>query len=70
MAFYNIAGNEENLRRCEQKLINEWRLVTKNEEDGREYYRKTELGEHLHKLLKSHEYVGGLFQELIRDRLR
>jgi hypothetical protein len=70
MAFYNIAGNEENLRRWEQKLIDEWRLVTKNEEDGREYYRKTELGEHLHKLLKSHEYVGSLFQELIRDRLR
>ena len=70
MAFYNIAGNEENLRRWEQKLISEWRIVTKSEEDGREYYRKTELGEHLHKLLKSHEYVGGLFQELIRDRLR
>ena len=70
MAFYNIAGNEENLRRWEQKLINEWRLVARYEEDGREYYRKTELGELLHKLLKSHEYVGGLFEELIRDRLR
>ena len=70
MSFYNIAGNEENLRRWEQKLINEWRIVTKYEEEGREYYRMTELGEHLHKLLKSHEYVGGLFEELTRDRLR
>jgi hypothetical protein len=70
MAFYNIGGNEENLRRWEQKLIIEWRLVTKYEEDGRQYYRKTELGEHLHRLLKSHEYVGNLFEELIRDRLR
>jgi hypothetical protein len=24
----------------------------------------------LHRLLKNHEYVGGLFEELIRDRLR
>ena len=70
MAFYNIAGNEENLRRWEQKLMNEWRLVAKNEEDGREYYTKTDLGETLHKLLKSHQYVGSLFEELIRDRLR
>jgi DNA-binding transcriptional ArsR family regulator len=46
------------------------RLVTKAEEGGHEYYRKTYLGEHLHKLLKSHEYVGSLFEELIRDRLR
>jgi hypothetical protein len=70
MAFYNIAGNEENLRRWEQKLCNEWCLVTKTTEDGREYYAKTDLGEHLYQLLRRHEYVGGLFDELIRDRLR
>jgi hypothetical protein len=70
MAFYNIAGNEENLRRWEQRLCGEWKLVTKSQEDGHEYYRKTELGEHLHMLLKSHEYVGSLSEELIRDRLR
>ena len=70
MAFYNIAGNEENLWRWEQKLVNEWRLVNRSEEDGHTYYSMTKLGEHLHKLLKNHEYVGSLFEELIRDRLR
>ena len=70
MSFYNIAGNEENLRRWEQKLINAWRQVAKNDEQGREYYTKTHLGETLHKLLKNHDYVGTLFEELIRDRLR
>jgi hypothetical protein len=72
MAFYNIAGNEENLRRWELKLCGEWSLVEKfkQEEDGREYYRKTDLGNHLHSLLKNHDYLGSLFEELIRDRLR
>jgi hypothetical protein len=71
MAFYNIAGNEENLRRWELKLITEWRIVEKFQgDDGREYYRKTALGEHLHTLLKNHEYLGSLFEELIRDRLK
>jgi hypothetical protein len=70
MTFYNIAGNEENLRRWEQKLCDEWKLVSKVEENHRELYKKTDLGEHLHKIMKNHEYVGGLFEELIRDRLR
>jgi hypothetical protein len=71
MSFYNIAGNEENLRRWEQKLIEEWRLVSRvQEDDGRDYYKKTDLGQHLHSLLKNHEYLGTLFDELIRDRLR
>ena len=71
MAFYNIAGNEENLRRWEKKLCEEWRVVRKiPDEDGREYYAKTDLGEHLHSLLKSHQFVGSLFEELIRDRLK
>ena len=71
MAFYNIAGNEDNLRRWELKLCTEWRLVSKvREADGREYYEKTDFGEHLHKLLKNHSYLGNLFEELIRDRLR
>jgi len=71
MSFYNIAGNEENLRRWEEKLCVEWRLVAKIQEgDGREYYMKTNLGEHLHSLLKNHQYLGNLFEELIRDRLR
>lgn len=68
-AFYQIAGNEGNLRRWEDKLCSEWRLVTRVEDGGHTYYSKTELGENLHRLLKSHEYVGGLFEELIRDRL-
>jgi hypothetical protein len=70
MAFYQIAGNEENLRRWEKKLCDEWRLVERLQDEDRVFYRKTELGEHLHRLLKNHEYVGTLFEELIRDRLR
>lgn len=70
MAFYNIAGNEDNLRRWEQKLCEEWRLVAIEKEEDRVYYTKTDLGDSLHKLLKNHEYVGSLFEELIRDRLR
>jgi hypothetical protein len=70
MAFYQIAGNEENLRRWEQKLCDEWRLVVRIEEEGRIYYRKTERGENLHRILKDHDFVGSLFDELIRDRLR
>jgi hypothetical protein len=72
MAFYNIAGNEENLRRWEQKLCTEWRIVDKFQEkdEGREYYRKTDLGKHLHTLLKNHEYLGSLFEELIRNCLK
>jgi hypothetical protein len=71
MTFYNIAGNEENLRRWEKKLCLEWKIIEKfRDGDSRDYYRKTDLGEHLHKLLKSHEFVGGLFEELILDRLK
>ena len=70
MSFYSVAGNEENLRRWEQKLCEEWRIVSKFTDEEREYYKKTDLGEHLHSLLKNHEYVGSLFEELIRDRLR
>ena len=70
MAFYQVAGNEDNLRRWERKLCHEWRLVEMLKEGDRVFYRKTELGEQLHTLLKNHDYVGGLFEELIRDRLK
>ena len=70
MIFYQIAGNEDNLRRWEHKLCDEWRLVVTVQVEGRVYYRKTELGETLHKILKNHDYVGSLFEELVRDRLR
>jgi hypothetical protein len=43
MAFYQVAGNEENLRRWEQKLCEEWRLVFRIEEESRISYAKTEL---------------------------
>lgn len=69
MSFYQVAGNEDNLKRWEEKLCIEWRLVSKTEEEGRTVYAKTDLGENLHRLLRNHEYVGGLFEELIRDRL-
>ena len=70
IAFYQVAGNEDNLRRWEHKLCDEWRLVARIEEEDRVYYRKTELGEILHRILRNHDYVGSLFEELVRDRLR
>ena len=70
MAFYNIAGNEENLRRWERKLCDEWRLVDKADHDGHISYAKSEMGENLQILLRNHDYVGSLFEELMRDRLR
>lgn len=71
MTFYNIAGNEENLRRWENKLCTDWKLVSKRvEENSKVTYAKTDFGEHLHRLLKNHVYVGSLFEELTRDRLR
>ena len=70
MSFYQIAGNEDNLSRWEEKLCKEWRLVTKTDEGGKALYAKTEWGENLHRLLRNHEYVGSLFEELIRDRLK
>ena len=70
MDFYNIAGNEENLRRWEQKLCNEWKLVERVQDTERISYKKTDLGQNLHSLLKNHDYVGSLFEEIIRDRLR
>ena len=38
MAFYQIAGNEDNLHRWEQKLCEEWKLVARIEEGERVYY--------------------------------
>ena len=70
MDFYRIAGNEDNLRRWEQKLCEEWKLVNKRSEGEKTAYSKSDLGESLRRLLKNHPYVGGLFDELIRDRLR
>ena len=70
MDFYNIAGNEENLRRWEQKLCNEWKLVERVQDTERVSYKKTGLGQNLHNVLKNHDYVGSLFEEIIRDRLR
>jgi hypothetical protein len=70
MAFYHIAGNEMNLRRWEQKLCDDWHVVQKFEEDGSQYYKKTKLGEYLSLLLKNYDYIGNLFEELIRDRLK
>jgi len=70
MEFYRIAGNEDNLRRWEEKLCVEWKLISKSEDGDKVSYKKTDLGSNLHRLLKNHEYVGTLFEELIRDRLR
>ena len=69
MAFYNIAGNEENLRRRERKLCEEWRIITRTDNDGHVSYTKSELGRQLQTLLRNHDYVGSLFEDLMRDRL-
>lgn len=69
MTFGQTAGNEDNLRRWEQRLCDDWSLVVRVEEDDSTGYRKAEVGEMLHQILKNHSYVGSLFEELIRDRV-
>ena len=67
--FFKVAGNVTNRDRMTSYLI-ERKLVSETEQDGHKYYSKTEWGEGLHKLFKNHAYLGTLFEELGRSRLR
>ena len=70
MDLLRIAGNEANLNRMVKYLISQRLVVeTKDDQEGRVNYSKTDLGEKLHALLKGHEYFGSLLVDLGRSRL-
>ena len=67
MDFLRVAGNEE--------ILNDWveyltrcNLILAEVQEGRSYYVETDLGQKLHEVLKSHEYLGPLFGDLSRNR--
>ena len=77
MDFLRIAGNEVNanqwidyLSRC--NLISEQDDPGHNDEGGggRKYYVKTELGEKVHEVLRNHENLGPLLDDLSRTKRR
>jgi len=67
MDFLRIAGNEE--------ILNDWveyltkcNLIRAETNDGRTYYLKTELGDKMQDVLKAHDYLGPLLNDLSRNR--
>ncbi len=68
MDFLRIAGNEANLDRW-IRYLSERRLITNEDASGKAFYVKTEIGSRLHSVLKDHEYLGPLFEELAKSRL-
>lgn len=67
MDFLRIAGNEEILNDWVKYLL-ECNVIVEMREDGRISYVKTDLGEKLHQVLNSHDYLGPLLSDLSRGR--
>lgn len=69
MDFLRIAGSEANLNRWVAFLI-ESRFVKEDQQEGRKFYVKTQKGEKFHEILKNHEIIFVLTQELSGRKLR
>lgn len=68
--FYNIAENENNLNRAVMKL-KEYRIIREERvetEIGKVRYYKTDIGQKVHEVLKSHDYLEPFFEEMGRRR--
>jgi hypothetical protein len=78
MDFLRIAGNEANANQwieylCSCNLISEQiDAPVRGDDNGgsRKYYVKTELGQKVHEVLKSHEHLGSLLDDLSRMKRR
>jgi hypothetical protein len=71
MDFLRIAGNEANLNDWIEYLIR-CNLISeeKSKEDGKPSYVMTEHGRKMRDILKDYYYLGPLFGDLSRNRLR
>ena len=67
--LFRVGGNVANRDRMVDYLI-ERNLINQSQENEHTYYSKSKIGQDLHNVLKNHEYVGSLFEELGRSRLR
>ncbi|MDG6985714.1 MAG: hypothetical protein JRM73_03100 [Nitrososphaerota archaeon] len=65
-----IAGNSDNFRRWEARLVTDWKLLEKVKQGDKECYSKTRRGEKIHASLKDWGDLGPIYQELVRPRLR
>jgi hypothetical protein len=68
MDYLRIAGNEEILNDWIDYLLRCNLILVEEQKDGKVAYKKTELGERLHSVLKNHDYLGPLLSDLGRER--
>jgi len=69
MDFLRIAGSEANLNRW-VAFLEENKFVKEIQQEGRKIYVKTQMGQRFHDVLKQHEIVFVLTQELSGRKLR
>ena len=77
MDFLRIAGNEANANQwieylCRCNLISELDDSGRNDESGggRRSYVKTELGQKVHEVIRNHDHLGPLLDDLSRMKRR
>jgi hypothetical protein len=64
-----IAGNPDNFRRWEARLVGEWGLLEKVRQGEKQCYRKTERGNKVHETLKEWNDLGPIYKELVKPKL-
>jgi predicted transcriptional regulator len=67
--LFRISANVTNRDRMTKRLC-ERKLLQEVEDGGHTYYIMTDWGKELHDLLKNHEYIGPLFEELAKSRIQ